>query len=78
MRTKFLYTGYNIHHDYFKDNIKTKNNDRYFGIFDTKRKNCAFIGFCPSYNWPKISEKQSILFSNWKINCFQMINILKI
>lgn len=36
--------------------------DRYLGIFHKDYKNIGFIGFNPSYNWPKICEKQSILF----------------
>ena len=36
--------------------------ERYLGIFNEKYKNIGFIGFNPSYNWPKICEKQSNIF----------------
>ena len=42
-------------------------------MIDINYQNCAFIGFSPSYNWPKISEKQSKIFldlitGDFKIN----------
>jgi hypothetical protein len=38
---------------------------RDLGIFHKDYKNIGFIGYNPSYNWPKISEKQSILFLDY-------------
>ena len=32
--------------------------NRYLGVFHRDYKNIGFIGYNPSYNWPKISEKQ--------------------
>lgn len=39
--------------------------NRYLGIFHQNFKNIGFIGYNPSYNWPKISEKQSIIFLDY-------------
>ena len=54
----FLCNGYNSKPK-FLEKIPEK---RLLGIFNKKYKNIGFIGFNPSYNWPKISEKQSGLF----------------
>lgn len=54
----FLCNGYNSKPS-FLEKIPEK---RLLGIFNKKYKNIGFIGFNPSYNWPKISEKQSVLF----------------
>ena len=39
--------------------------NRYLGIFHQNFKNIGVIGYNPSYNWPKISEKQSIIFLDY-------------
>ena len=57
----FLCNGYN-YKPKFLEEIPEK---RYLGIFSDKYKNIGFIGFNPSYNWPKISEKQSIIFLDY-------------
>jgi len=53
----------------FIDNIPKK---RYLGIFHKDYKNIGFIGYNPSYNWPKISEKQSLLFLDYMDNKFKV------
>jgi lysine/ornithine N-monooxygenase len=46
--------------------------DKYLQIFDKDIENCGFIGFSPSYNWPKISEKQSKIFINYILGGFKI------
>lgn len=67
-----LATGYKEDYGFFSREVNVKNN-KYLQIFDINYQNCAFIGFSPSYNWPKISEKQSKIFldlitGDFKIN----------
>jgi len=52
--------------------LKEYNNIKYLQMFDTNIENCAFIGFSPSYNWPKISEKQSKLFIKYILGDFEI------
>jgi hypothetical protein len=54
-----LATGYRETFNFFSKNVNKK---KYLQIFDEHFKNCGFIGFSPSYNWTKISEKQSKIF----------------
>ena len=54
-----LATGYEEQFDFFKNQPSKK---KYLQIFDKNFKNCAFIGFSPSYNWSKVAEKQSKIF----------------
>ena len=55
-------TGYKEEYVFFKEQ---PNEEKYLQIFDEKFKNCAFIGFSPSYNWSKVSEKQSQIFIDY-------------
>ena len=48
------------------------NEKKYLQIFDKNLKNCAFIGFSPSYNWSKVSEKQSKLFVDYILGKFMV------
>ena len=60
----FCCNGYKKEVD-FLENIPE---NRFLGIFHKDYKNIGFIGYNPSYNWPKISEKQSILFLDYMDN----------
>ena len=64
----FCCNGYNNYLT-FLGNIPKK---RYLGIFHKNYKNIGFIGYNPSYNFPKICEKQSILFLNYMDNKFKI------
>lgn len=58
----FCCNGYNNTFSFMNYDIPK---NRYLGIFDTNFKNIGFIGYNPSYNWPKISEKQSMIFLDY-------------
>jgi len=68
-----LATGYHEQFDFLNKN-KNKNlsKEKYLQIFDTELDQCAFIGFSPSYNWPKISEKQSKIFIDYILGNFEI------
>lgn len=57
----FLCNGYNSKPLFLEEIPK----ERILGIFSDKYNNIGFIGFNPSYNWPKISEKQSNIFLDY-------------
>ena len=57
----FCCNGYNSNLKFLGDIPKK----RYLGIFHKDYKNIGFIGYNPSYNWPKICEKQSIIFLDY-------------
>ena len=48
--------------------------NRYLGIFNKDYKNMGFIGYNPSYNWPKICEKQSVIFLDFIDNKMNINN----
>lgn len=66
----FLCTGYSSSPNFIEEIPKK----RILGIFNDKYKNVGFIGFNPSYNWPKISEKQSNLFLDYIDNNLNIKN----
>jgi hypothetical protein len=55
----------------FIDKIPKK---RYLGIFNKDYKNIGFIGYNPSYNFPKICEKQSNIFLDFIDNKMNINN----
>lgn len=58
----FCCNGYDNKISFLNTSIPT---NRYLGIFHKNFENIGFIGYNPSYNWPKISEKQSIIFLDY-------------
>lgn len=52
-------------------------NKNYLFIYNSKYKNCGFIGLAPSYNWLKVSEAQSKIFvKNIVTNYYPNKNII--
>ncbi len=65
--TIILATGYSEKFVFFKEQ---PDKEKYLQIFDSKFENCGFIGFSPSYNWSKVSEKQSKIFIDYILGNF--------